>query len=206
MDRKYLAYITPLADIEGKDYVDCLITFITGDLNHQTFKYAWLRTDIFRFYYYGSTLEVVELDGGMRIVSIRDLTKEDAEEFGVSLKSVVTLNSNTFDMLVSNDVTYNMKENKFYRHCSKTVDNMLNRMKQIDKFVLRAYIINGAVIYLELDEIIKNSNNYVMSPGFVVNDRTKLKNNNSFRELSIADTNEKLNQEDIDKIVTRLVS
>ena len=113
MLKKYLAYISPLEDIYGKEFVICSVTFITGDLNHATYRYM-MKTDIFKYYYYGSAFEVVELNEKREIINVHDITKDDCEYFGITLKSILTLNCCTYDMLTSNDITYNLKINKFY--------------------------------------------------------------------------------------------
>ena len=77
-------------------------------------------------------------------------------------------------------------------------------MKDITDFTLRAYTINGGIIYIELDEN-PRGNNYKMSPGYVVNNKALLRSSGSNINNS-SSGNEKLSQEDIDKIITRLVS
>lgn len=203
MRKRYLAYITPIGDIEGKETVVCNTTFLTGDLNHKTYRYV-MKTEIFKFYYYGSTLEVVEMDYKNQIVAVHDITKEDAEFFGLSVKSILTLNCKTFDMLASNDITYNMKQNKYYNYCKKTVENIYKVLTTLDDFILRVYIINGAVIYIELDTNVKKNNGYVLSKGYIVEDKNKLKQTGAVQGTNSYGS-EKLSQEAIDEIITRLI-
>lgn len=205
MTKKYLAYISPKEDIEGKEYAYCSVTYITGDLDHRTFQRVWLKTDIFRYYYYGSTLEVIELDERQQIVNVHDLTIEEAREFGVSLYHVLTLNKTTFDMLASNDFTYNLKVNKFYNYCKGTVENIYNALQQAECFVLRVYVIKGAVVYVELEVNPKKSRNYVMSEGYIVADKSKLRQSMYAESSASGSGNEKLKQEDIDKLITKLI-
>ena len=204
MVKKYLAYISPLENINGKDFVTCNVTFITGELNHKTIKYMGIGTSIFKYYYYGSTLEVVELNEQMQIIDIHDIHVEDADEFGVSLYNVLTLNKSTFDMLASNDITYNMKVNKYYTYCRQTVENIYNRMQQISTFVLRVYTINGAAVFIELDENPTSDSKYILTSGYVVADKAQLKKT-SIRYNSSSHGSDKLSQDDINKLVTRLV-
>ena len=204
MNKKYLAYISPIESIEGKEQVMCNVVFITGDLNHRMGNYM-MKTNIFRYYYYGSTFEVIEMDKNNQIMDVHDMTAEDAEYFGISMKSIMTLNSKTFDMLGSNDVTYNLKQNKFYNHCRQTVENIYNILPSLEKFTLRVYIMNGAVVYIELDTDTKRNNGYVLCPGYVIDDKYKLKQAGTTAGSTNSYGNEKLKQEDIDKIITRLI-
>lgn len=202
MVKKYLAYINPLEDISGKENVTCNFIFLTGDLKHRSIQYNGIDTGFFRYYYYGSTLETVELDSNLRIVDIHDVTIEDAKKFNLCCNRILTFNTKTYDMLASNNFVYNLKQNNFYNYCKNTANNIVNRMQQINEFVLRAYTINGGIFYVELDENPK-SKKYAMSPGFVVNDKSLLKISESEDSFSGKD---KLTQEDIDKLITRLVS
>lgn len=206
MSQKYLAYISPVENIEGKEYVNCNITFISGDLNHKTWTNVCLKTDIFRYYYYGSTFEVIELDHMQNIVNIHDITVEDAKQFGVSLHNILTLNENTFDMLASNDFTYNLKENKFYNYCKNTVENMYTAMHHTTSFILRVYIINGAVVYIEMDDNPKENSKYALSSGYIVTDKSKLRHSSYFDNNAMENGKEKLKQDDIDRLITKLIS
>lgn len=204
MGKRYLAYITPIKP-PVDDMVLSNITFITGDLDHKTITQL-VSKDYFTFYYYGSTLEVIETDNNHNITNIHDMTKDDAMDFGVSLKTVVTLNNKTFDMLVSNDFTYNLKQNKFYNCYPQTVENIYRTIQTVSNFILRVYIRNGAIIYIELDTDIKpnsDKSKYALSPGFVTADKNKLRS--SDRPTYIPE-NKKLTQKDIDELlITTLV-
>lgn len=203
--KKYLAYIVPLEDITGKEYALCDIIFASGLLNHQH-KQAVLGTNIFRYYYYGSTFEVVEMDEHNNVVNVHDVGEKDMEEFGLSLKSVLTLNTDTYDMLVSNDFVYNIKSNKFYNNCRQTIENICRRIQEIDGFTIRTYIRDGAVIYIELDENTNSKSKYVLNRGFLVSDKSQLRQSGKVTTTPEFDKNEKLKQKDIDKIVTRLIN
>ena len=200
--KKYLAYITPInANINGLSVVPCNVIFITGDLKHRCYNYN-ISSDYFKYYYYGSTLEVIELNSDMSINDIHDLTKEDAEYFGVSYHKALTLNLVNGDMLATNDFVYNIRNNNFHNYCGKTIQNILDRVIKLPEFSLGLYIINGAVVYVELYENPKNIK-YSMSAGFVVNDKSLLKG----RDVSVGySENKKLSQVEIDKLITRLVS
>ena len=67
------------------------------------------------------------------------------------------------------------------------------------------HIMNGAVIYIELDTDMKRNNGYVLCPGYVIDDKYKLKQAGVIASGTGSHGNEKLKQEDIDKIITRLV-
>lgn len=207
MSMKYLAYISPTEEMIGKEFAYCNVTFITGDLDHRTFQGIQVRTDMFRYYYYGSSLEVVELDQNRNIVDIHDMTIEDVRYFGVSIHHILTLNSVTFDMLASNDFTYNLKVNKFYNYCKRTVENIYDEMQRLsDGFALRIYVINGAIIYIELDDNSMKKERYVLSAGYIVSDKYKLRNAGHVENPGAGKQNEKLKQEEIDKLITRLIS
>ena len=182
----------------------CNVVFITGDLKHRVIQYNGIDTSYFTYYYYGSTLEVVEIDAGMRILDIHDITLDDAEYFGLYCNNILTYNIKNSDMLASNDFVYNLKVNNFYNYCKQTVNNIVDRMQQVKEFVLRAYTINGAIIYIELDENPKG-NKYTMSPGYIVNNKELLRMNGNIT-AGMSSSNEKLSQDDIDKIITKMVS
>jgi len=205
MSKKYLAYISPVEDIAGKEYAACNITFITGELDHETLQGVRLKTDIFKYYYFGSTIEVVVLDDRKNIVDIHDITMEDAKEFGVSLYNVLTLNKSTFDMLVSNDFTYNLKVNKFYNYRKSTVENMYAAMQKATSFLLRVYVINGAIVYIEMDDNPKRDSRYVLSEGYIVTDKSGLRHSAHLGKSASGSGNEKLSQQDIDVLITRLI-
>ena len=205
MTKKYLAYISPMEDITGKDCANCNITFITGDLDHRTILNVKLKTDIFRYYYYGSAMEVVEVDERQNIVEIHDLTVEEAKQFGVSLYHILTLNKSTYDMLASNDFTYNLKVNKFYNYCTGTIENIYNAMQKLENFLLRVYVIKGVVVYVELDDNPKKSSKYALSEGYIVSDKSKLRHSAYMDNSASGKGNEKLKQADIDKLVTQMI-
>ena len=206
MIKKYLAYISPLEDITGKEYAQCSITFATGDLNHETYRPVAVKTDMFKYYYFGSTFEVVEMDEKKNIIDIHDITIEDAKYFGVTMHNIVALNKKNFDMQATNGVTYNYKVNKFYNYCRNTAENVYRTMEKCDKFILWAYIINGAVVYVMLDDNPKKNQKYTLAEGYIVTDLSLLRCASSANSGAMGDGNEKLNQEDIDKLITRLIS
>ena len=201
MGKKYLAYINPLEDITEKDRVACNFIFLTGDLKHRNIQYSGIDTSFFRYYYYGSTLETVELGNNMEILDIHDVTMEDADRFNLCCSRILTFNTKTYDMLASNNFVYNFKQNNFYNYCKYTANNVIARMREIKEFSLRIYTINGGIFYIELDENPKGDK-YAMSPGFVVNDKSLLRMNNTSDKCR---GNDKLSQEDIDELITRLV-
>lgn len=202
MRKKYLAYINPLEDISGKEKVACNFIFLTGDLKHRSIQYNGIDTGFFRYYYYGSTLETVELDSNMRIIDIHDVTLEDAEKFNLCCNRILTFNTKTYDMLASNNFVYNLKQNNFYTYCKHTANNIINKMGEINEFVLRAYTIHGGIFYIELDEN-PRGDKYTMAPGYIVNDKSLLRMSETDVEFNGKD---KLTQEDIDKLITKLVS
>lgn len=199
--KRYLAYITPInVNVNGLSIVPCTVVFLTGDLKHRPFTYN-ISSDYFKYYYYGSTLEVIELNNDLSISSIRDLTKDDADHFGISYCKALTLNLTTGDMLASNDFVYNINQNNFNNYCKGTIRNILERIKKLPEFSLGLYIINGAVIYIELYETPRNTK-YAMSSGYLVNDKSLLKHNS---EVSECTGNRKLSQVEIDNLITKLV-
>ena len=206
MTKKYLAYISPMEDIAGKEYAQCSITFVTGDLNHETYRPVMVKTDIFKYYYFGSTFEVVEVDSQKNIVDIHDITVEDAKYFGVTMHNIVAFNKTNFDMQATNSVTYNFKVNKFYNYCRATAENVYRAMGQCEKFILWVYIINGAVVYVMLDDNPKENHKYALAEGYIVSDMSGLRCSSSVSTGSLGDKNEKLKQQDIDKLITRLIS
>jgi len=213
MNKKYLVYITPLESFTPPSphalyltptSVNCNITFITGDLDHKTII-SKVDTDFFIFYYFGSALEVIELDNQNNIVNIRDITKADLLDFNISLRNIITLNNKTFDMLATNGFTYNMKQNKFYNYCKQTVENIYNEIQNADNFSLRVYIQNETVVYIELEkDIDPSSNNKIaLSSGFVASDKSKLKISAVKNNTGVTDN--KLTQDNVDKLITKLL-
>lgn len=71
--------------------------------------------------------------------------------------------------------------------------------------MLRVYVIKGAVVYVELEVNPKKSSNYVMSEGYIVADKSKLRQSMYAESSASGSGNEKLKQEDIDKLITKLI-
>jgi hypothetical protein len=203
--REYLAYITPVESIQNKEKVQCKVTFITGDLNHKTFIYV-ISTDYFRYYYYGTTLEVIELeDNSMNIINIHDVEEEDVLKFGLVIKHALTLSEKTCDIQTDTNVIYNMRQNKMYNYCKEAVENILTEIRSTEKFRLLLFIIDGAIVYIQLTTDIRKNNGYELVKGYVVEDKAKLKGIHKHYEDSKYGKNEKMKQSDIDKLITKLL-
>lgn len=200
---KCLAYITPHRDENlSNETVMCSITVASGELNHTTFN-GFVETKYFKYRFYGTTIEVIEIDENKNILSMKDPDTEDLKQFGVSIYAAVTLNRKTLDIMASNGIAYNMRVNKYYNYCKQTIDNMCRAMFSAEQFILLLYVKNGAVIYIDLDTDVKNNRNskYCLSNGFVISDKSMLKlasNNNSGKT-------KKLTQSEIDKLIVSIV-
>ena len=200
--REYLAIIEPTESIDGKDKCMCSVSFLTEDLNHRIETHL-LSTCYFRYYYYGTALEVVEMDKDKNIINIRDLKNDDMVKFNLSIAHVVSFNALTHDALASNGFVYPFDQSTFATRHDRTFNNILSFMQLSQEFILRIYLINGAVVYIEPRDNVKQSSSlykYNLNPGLTIRDRSFLKSMLPRSQSDFEDTKRKLSQNEVDEM------
>lgn len=204
---KGLAIIVPLEDI-NKEHVYSELYFIDLSNRHKVIK-TYVPHNIFKYYFYGATLEVVELDNNNNCVNIHDITKDDMIEYSISLSYALTLSftENEVVSLATNGFTYYLYQSTFFRRYKYIFNNMCNAMKQSNNFVLRYFIMNGAICYVQL-ECNKSRDavdyKYVMHNGFAISNRDILKSLLPKTEIEFNNSTEKLSQMKIDQLIDKL--
>ena len=204
---KGLAIITPLENI-NKEQVYSELYFIDLSNKHRVIK-TFVPNSIFKYYFYGVTIEAVELDNNNNCVNIHDITKDDMINYGISLGYALTLSftENEAVSLATNGFTYYLYQSTFFRRYKYIFNNMYYAMTQSSNFVLRYFIMDGAICYVQL-ECNKSKDaadyKYAMHNGFAISDRNVLKSMLPKTESEFNDSNEKLSQMKIDQLIDKL--
>jgi hypothetical protein len=202
---EHLVIIKPLEDITGKTSVQCQYEIVAGKLKNTLSRFvAQCTTNVFRYYYYGATIEIANIDADGNVYGApRDVKIDDYKHFGIALSYALTFNNVSQEVLSTNGVVYRFSQSVFYRNHPDVVSNMYRAMMASTGFVLRLYTINGGIVYTEIhDNVLENSREYkyVIRPGFTVSDRNILKCLVPQSQEEYADSRELLKQEDIDKL------
>lgn len=200
--KKYLALIEPLENPAGKATVDCNVKFVTGDLAHRSKRYS-LSTDIFSHYFWGFAFETVVLNDNGTVREIHDLNKEDRIDFNVELLYAVTYNNMTHEVLASNGFVYILDESPFAGYCRPMLNRIYQEISYAQIFCLIMYTLNGAVFSLLFDKNFPESSSsykYALTPGYITVNKKTL-GHLSPKASDNFDKNEKLSQQDIDKLI-----
>lgn len=200
--KRYLAFIEPMEYLEeGKAEVMCTIRIITGDLAYKILHQK-LRTDIFRYYFWGTTFEVVYIDDNMNVYKVEDVQKDTMLEFKLGVVYALTYNNITHDVLGSDGFLHNLDDSLFARHCRPVLNVMYNEIQTAYNFSMRMYTLNGAVINILFDKNMSEKSpgyKYSMQSGFISTNKDMLRNMIPKTQAEF-DRKKKLTQEDIDKL------
>lgn len=177
--KKYLAFIEPLEDIANKQEVMCNIRIITGERAYDVLHQK-LTTDIFRYYFWGTTLEVISIDSSTgQVVSVEDLQMETMSMFNIGITYALTYNRMNHDILCFNGMLYNLDESLFARHCKPVLQNIYNVIDTSYNFSMRIHTLKGALLNILFDNNI-NPNaagyKYALGCGFVAANKQTLRN------------------------------
>ena len=201
----YLALISPMEDYAGKDTVMCNVKFLTGDRKQQMYQMS-MTTDIFRFYFWGVTLEVVELDNSGNLIRVYDIDDEAKRKYNIGISYALTYNDVNHEILAANGFVYNIDESLFARYCRPVCERIYAQIQQSYNFALRFYTWNGAMLSLLFDANVSKDSpmfKYALNRGFIVADKKVLRGM-SPASTSVSydyDKNQKLKQEDIDQML-----
>lgn len=206
MDTKALTFIKPLEDYTNKFNVKAEIRFLTGERKGKKGIYE-VTTDIFKYYFFGVTLEVVEFDKIGNIINIRDVKSDEFEEFHMGLLKTYSFNIETTDMLCSNGFVYILNQSKLWRDYPEVCQNIMNNMMYASNFVMYTYTMNNTLLMVNVEFNLKpNDKRYkkAIHRGFITADKDLLKMMSPPEVWNEADPNEKLKQEDIDRLIKEM--
>lgn len=208
---KGLAIITPLESTSiDKERIYSELYFIDSKNKHKVVM-AYMPKSIFKYYFYGVTLEAVELDSNNNCVDVHDVNRDDMVTYGLTLSYGLTMSftENDIASLATNGFVYYLFQSTFFRRYRHIFNDMYSGMMESKNFVLRYYLMDGEICYVELDcNRSKDADDYkyTMHNGFAVSDRNVLKNMLPKTESEFKDSNEKLSQSEIDKLIDKILS
>ena len=199
-----LAIITPLESIEKESVYSELFFIQTRDIVK-----TYIPNNVFKYYYYGVTLEIVELDNDNRCISIHDVKKDDLIKYNISINYALTISfdADKIASLSTNGVIYYLEQSTFFKRYKFVFTNMYNAMITSSNFVFRYFTINGAISYVQLEcnkPATSPDYKYALHNGFTVSNRDILKCMLPKTDTDFADSKEKMNQEAIDKLLEQL--
>ncbi|MCR4739801.1 MAG: hypothetical protein K5886_06020 [Lachnospiraceae bacterium] len=199
-----IAIITPVEDIKSEEVLSD-IRFLTGDDSKSVIR-AKIPGKYFQYYYHGATIEVVDYEDG-QVRSVRDIKSDDIPQFNIGVSYGLTFNPVTTESLATNGNVYILNQSSFYRNYPQVVKDTIDAMSGI-RFAILYFTINGAVVYMQLIDDMKDgsaADKYSMSFGYVVDKRDILKSMLPKTASELADANRKLNQDEIDRLVSMLL-
>lgn len=199
---KCLAFIWPIEEYKDKEMANCYVRYVTGPFAHKTARYN-LKTDIYRYYYWGVTFEVVTIDEQGTITEVADVKKGDLAEFGMGIVHAITYNSGTHEVLASNGFVYKLDQSLFYRNCKEVCEYIYEVIEESDNFVMQMYTMNGGIISILFDRNLdanSKSYKYAVHKGFVTGN-SKLLRSMVPKTQGSTENKEVLTQRDIDRII-----
>lgn len=200
-----LAYIWPAEDIQDKEVALANVKFITGPYERKTARYM-LTTNIYRYYYWGVTFEVVSLDENGAITEVADVRKEDLLDFRMNIIHALSFNSITHEVLGSNGFVYKLDQSVYYRNCKPVCDFIYSQIETAENIVMQMYTVNGGIIAILFDKNIspdRKDYKYAIQRGFVTADNKLLRSMVPKTEVQ-EDNHEILKQNEIDKLIEKL--
>ena len=204
---KELAFISATQSHENLYSVWAKVQFVTGPRKGKVIT-CQVPTDIFRYYYHGTTLEVVELDKNDSIISVTDPKADDFKAFGLQLCRVYSFNMQTTDLLASNGFVYNLKQSSYWRDFHQVCDNIISQMYVASNFVMYAYLKDNVLLSLNVEFNLNEHDKrykYAIHHGFVTADKKLLRMMCPAVANNTKSSNEKLSQEDIDTLIDEML-
>ena len=204
---KCIAFIWHLEDYTGKETCLCQLRILSGKYNGKYFQ-AYLTTNIFKFYYWGVTLEEVEIDKNLNIISVSDLDLESMKKYNINIFYALTFNEETSDALGSDGFVYKLNQSIFYNKCRAVYDHIMNEIKTARNFSLRLYTRDGGIFYFVFDKDISpkaSGYKYVMNKGYITADKKVLKSMIPATSTNNTNSNEKMTQADVDKMLEEML-
>lgn len=203
--KKYLALISPMEDYVDKDAVMCNVRLLTGDRKHQTYQMS-MTTSIFRYYFWGVTLEVVELDNSGNLIRVYDIDGEARRKYSIGISYALAYDEVNHEILASDGFVYNIDESLFARYCKPVCERIYAQILRSYNFALQFYTWNGAMLSLLFDANVSKDSpmfKYALNRGFIIADKKVLRRM-SLVSTSVSyeyDKNQKMTQDDIDRML-----
>lgn len=202
---RYLAFVGPIENHVGVKQVMCQVKVLTGDRAHKTYK-MMMPTDIFKYYFWGVTLEIIEMDSKGNLLKVYDIDSGAKEEFNIGMAHALTYNEVSHEILASNGFVYNIDDSLFARYCMPVCKRIYDEIARCSNFAIQFYTYNGAMLCILFDRNVLPTSpmyKYVLNRGFIVADRKKLCGMSPANDTNVYDydKNQKLKQSDIDNMV-----
>lgn len=197
-----IAYIKPLEPFTCKDKVLCQVLFMSGKHNQERVKMV-VPTNIFQYYFWGVTFEVVTYDENFNCKSIRDLQKEDIAVFDIGVCHAMTYNVFNGDILGSNGFVYNLQDNLLSRNYPEVSKFIHQQICQSSNFAMIIHTLRGAMINVLFASNLSEKDvyyKYALCNGFVPMNKAKLRSLVP-KTPEEFDKKKLLTQDEIDKLI-----
>lgn len=204
---KCIAFIWHGEDYTNKEECICYVRPLTGRFRDKILS-GVLTTGIFRYYYWGVTLEEIELDQNGNFGEVRDLTIETLKYYNMSVMYALTFNEETSDVLGSDGFVYRLNQSIFYNKCKPVYDYIMQEIKTAQNFSLRLYTKDGGILSFLFDKNVSPKAagyKYVLNRGFITSDKSILRTMIPATS-SESSSKDKLTQADVDKMIEEMLS
>lgn len=201
-----LAIIEPTESLLGKEKVLCKVSIVSGIHAHRRVQMA-IPIEFFRYYFWGSTFEVITYNDAFELVNIRDVIKEDLPKYNLAVAQVLAYNHVTHNVVATNGVSYNLDDSLFAKYCPHVCKRIYEEISTAYNFTLMLITMNGAVIDLSFAKNVdekKYSHRHILTYGFVTTNTSALRFSSASSKPSV-DGNEKLSQDDIDELIDKML-
>ena len=198
---KVLAFVSPLSEYQDKYFCD--VRVVKGSYRNNHFQ-EYYDKEYFKDCLYGATLALIKTDGVT--AEFVEPTKESLADFKLNITFVINYNEVTKNVVTIDGEIYNLNDCLFTKYNKQTVLNMYNAIATCDNFHMQLMIQDGKIydIGLYINKKPKDKNyNCVLHRGFVPASKDLLKRTINLSQEDI-DTNKKLNQNEIDKMLEDL--
>ncbi|MBR1854717.1 MAG: hypothetical protein IJ794_16485 [Lachnospiraceae bacterium] len=210
MKKEALAFIYPVDQAalqQGQEQTLCYVNFVNGEDAHTTVKMV-CPTNIFKYYFWGVTMEVVVYDAQNQCLEVHDVDEAARRKYNMSVCYAMTFNRQNHTVLASDGFVYNLDQSIFANHCGRVLEHMYTVVDQAANFAMVFHKYNGALCNILLDVNVPEKRpfyKYVMCPGFVTMNDQRLRGIVPKTQKEF-DDKEKLSQEDIDDMIRDMMA
>ena len=204
-EKKCLAYIWPIEDYIGKETALANVRFVTGPFKGKVARY-YMPTNIYTYYFWGATFEVVTITANGAITAVTDIKREDLQQFDLNLIHALTFNNETKELLGSNGFVYKLSQSLFYRNCKPVCEYIYKEIETARNFAMQIYTLNGGIISILFEKNLSTKDRnykYAIFRGFITADDKLLRSMIPKTDVA-TDSHEVLNQSEIDKLIEGL--
>lgn len=201
-----LAIIEPLTNDFSKETVQSKVSIVSGEHAHRKVTMS-VPVEMFRYYFWGSSFELITYNEDFELLHVRDVAKEDLPKYNLGVVQALTYNHMTHDVVASNGFVYNLDNSLFGKYCPNVCKRIYEEIATAYNFTLVMITMNGAVIDLSFEKNVdgkKNPYRNILTCGFVTTNTQALRFPATVAK-AVADNNEKLNQADIDDLIEKLL-